>query len=371
MAENFVPGLQRAQACTVRKLRELPIPGKILVKENDVVSPQTLVAQAELPGDVQIIRIAELLGVEASDVKQGLRVAAQERVSKGQILCEHKGLFGLFRSQYPAPCDGVVEFVSESLGHLGLRLPPQHISLNAYCGGRVCKVHNSLSVEIETVATIVQGIFGVGGERSGTLHLVDVPASKKLQITDLPPNLENLIVVGGTLPNQEVLTHLAHNKASGLVVGGIDDIALCEFLGFDIGLAVTGNEEIPFSLMVTEGFGDLELSHDVLELLKPHQGKFACMNGTTQIRAGAVRPELIVPTNDQPVADLKQSGALTIGTHVRLIRVPYFGKIGELVELPVKPEKLEAGSFARVLRVRLEDGRIVTVPRANAEVLIA
>jgi hypothetical protein len=96
------------------------------------------------------------------------------------------------------------------------------------------------------------------------------------------------------------------------------------------------------------------------------------LNGTTQVRAGAVRPEIIVPgaapVESAAVTDVMARG-LTLGASVRLIRFPFFGLHGQVTELPHSLERIETGAHARVLRVRLSDGRVVTVPRANVELL--
>ena len=52
-----------------------------------------------------------------------------------------------------------------------------------------------------------------------------------------------------------------------------------------------------------------------------------------------------------------------------MIRVPLFGVYGNVVELPDSLEEIPSGARARVVRVKLEDGSIVTVPRANIELV--
>ena len=97
------------------------------------------------------------------------------------------------------------------------------------------------------------------------------------------------------------------------------------------------------------------------------------MNGATQIRAGVMRPEIVVARTAAdpapPQGARPEEGALEIGTQVRLIRDPYFGLIGGVAALPSEPAVLGSGSKARVLEVALADGRRVTVPRANIELI--
>ena len=63
------------------------------------------------------------------------------------------------------------------------------------------------------------------------------------------------------------------------------------------------------------------------------------------------------------------TGALAPGATVRVIRDPYFGRIGTVSALPLEPQVLESGSRARVLEVTFASGRGVIIPRANVELI--
>ncbi|MBX3335793.1 MAG: hypothetical protein KF876_16800, partial [Nitrospira sp.] len=91
----------------------------------------------------------------------------------------------------------------------------------------------------------------------------------------------------------------------------------------------------------------------------------------TQIRAGVIRPEIIVP---QAGAQAKgavraQREGIRLGDPVRIIRDPMFGRIGEVSGLPPELTKIPTESEVRVLEVRLSDGKTVVVPRTNIEVI--
>ncbi len=45
------------------------------------------------------------------------------------------------------------------------------------------------------------------------------------------------------------------------------------------------------------------------------------------------------------------------------------GAFGEVIDLPVELKQLESESFVRVLNVRLADGSLATIPRANVEII--
>jgi len=163
--------------------------------------------------------------------------------------------------------------------------------------------------------------------------------------------------------------------------GGIVDRDLIDFLGHDIGVAITGHEDIPITVIVTEGFGRMTMAHRTFELLQSLSGRMASINGATQIRAGVMRPEIVVPSDRrQPgpagasasggaAAGAEVSQGLVPGTRIRIIREPYFGRLAHVVELPPELQVIETEAKVRILRARLDSGEVVTVPRANVEII--
>ena len=372
MGQAFVPGLRVQSRTTLRVVRELPVQGDILVQQGDRVSAEQIVARAQLPGDVLIVRLAEKMGIEPSEVNQGLRVRVGDEVKSGQILCSHAGLFGLFRTEFPAPIEGRVDFFTERTGHLGIRLAAKAMNLTAYLAGKVVAVTPGRAVSIESQVAFVQGIFGVGGERFGRLKILDVPPNAVVTAEHLPAECRECILVGGARPTLSALQRAATLGVSGWITGSIDDGTLAGYLGYDLGIALTGDEAVPFTLIITEGFGELAIAERTMAVLGPLAGHRASMNGATQVRAGALRPEVIVTldgdvSRDEAPQDLSLS--LEIGSSVRLIRVPYFGERGRVTALPEQGVTIETGAHARVAKILLTDGREVTVPRANLELI--
>ncbi|MCB0311214.1 MAG: hypothetical protein KDD42_08260, partial [Bdellovibrionales bacterium] len=289
----------------------------------------------------------------------------------GDVICEHSGLFGMFRSVYRAPISGVVELITERTGHVALRLPSQQLQLTAYLGGRIVAIESGKSVTIRSKAALVQGIFGVGGEQVGALQAVPVSADHQITDHDIPARCAGKILFGGCRPSASALQIAEERGAKGFITGSIDDRALAVFLGYDLGIAMTGDEDLRMSLIVTEGFGTLRMSVPTLSLLKDLEGREASINGATQVRAGAVRPEVIVTDATTQTNDSAEvvSGGLEVGKRIRIIRVPYFGEFAEVIELPHEPRMIETKATTRVLRARLESGAEVIVPRANVELV--
>ena len=79
------------------------------------------------------------------------------------------------------------------------------------------------------------------------------------------------------------------------MTGGFDYDDIKALLGYEVGVAITGNEELGLTLVVTEGFGEIQMAPGTFALLKKHAGRRASINGATQIRAGVIRPEVVSP----------------------------------------------------------------------------
>jgi hypothetical protein len=373
MAHAYTPGLKVSEKAVIRKERKLPLWGDVLVNKGDRVNAEDVVARALLPGPVHPKNLAGELGIPPSELKNALIVKKGESIKKGQVIARARVFFGLFKVEATSPIDGYLEDFSEITGQVILRENPIPVEVLAYLDGVVEEVIPREGVIIRTVAGLVQGIFGVGGEKIGTLKVaVDSPYDT-LKSDRINENLKGAIVVGGRTADIEAINKAAEVGIKALVLGSIDDGVLRDFVGYDIGVAITGNENVPFTLIITEGFGDLPMAERTFNLFKKFEGLKASANGATQIRAGVQRPEVIIFRKDvdpfEEVEDKLESGHLDIGTTVRIIRDPYFGEIGTVIDLPNEPIVIETESKVRVLKVRLMDGREVVIPRANVEII--
>jgi len=373
MAHAYTPGLKVSEKAVIRKERKLPLWGDVLVNKGDRVKAEDVVARALLPGPVHPKNLAGELGIPPSELKNALIVKKGESIKKGQVIARAKVFFGLFKVEATSPIDGYLEDFSEITGQVILRENPIPVEVLAYLDGVVEEVIPREGVIIRTAAALVQGIFGVGGEKMGTLKVaVDSPYDI-LKSDRMNENLRGAIVVGGRTADIEAINKAAEVGIKALVLGSVDDGVLREFVGYDIGVAITGNENVPFTLIITEGFGDLPMAERTFNLFKKFEGLKASSNGATQIRAGVQRPEVIIFRKDvdpfEEVEDKLESGHLDTGTTVRIIRDPYFGEIGTVIDLPNEPIVIETESKVRVLKVRLMDGREVVIPRANVELI--
>ena len=377
MGHAYTPGLTVTEQTVIRKPRLLPIPGTVLAKAGDRVQAETVVARAELPGKVHVVNVANLLGVAPDEIKDYLIKKEGDPVQQDEVIAENKPLIKWFKTEVRSPIQGRLESVSTITGQVLLREPPRLLERLAYVDGTVVDLLPAQGVTVETRCSIVQGIFGIGGETWGELVMAADSPDKTLSATQLLPSMKSKIVVGGAFLGIETMNRARAIGVAGLVVGGIHDKDLRELLGYDLGVAITGTEQVGFTLVITEGFGTIPMASKTFELLARHAGQKASLSGATQIRAGVIRPEILIPlTSDQQSAG-SPGGAVTttersgirIGDHVRIIRDPLFGRIGQVVALPTDLKQIETESVVRVLEVKFADGTSAVIPRANVEII--
>lgn len=374
MAHAYTPGLRVAGHTTLRKERRLPIAGDVLVEKGASVRAEDVVAQAELPGDVHTVNVVNQLAISPDQLGHYMRKEVGDAVARDEVIAETRPLIKWFRSVARSPIDGTVETISAVTGQVLLRAAPQPVSVRAYIDGTVVDVHEGEGVVVETSGAFVQGILGIGGEVTGEVAVAGDAPDAVIEPGDLSEDLAGKVVVAGALITTEVYERAAGIGIAALVCGGFHDQDLRGLLGYDLGVAITGHEELRPILIMTEGFGRIAMAEGTYELLASHAGHRASANGATQIRAGVLRPEIIIPATgaraprERPSEEMVATG-LTAGSAVRIIRQPGFGRLGTVKRLPSGVEAVESEARVRVVEVEFPDGQAVTVPRANVEAI--
>ncbi|WP_447980587.1 hypothetical protein [Candidatus Nitrospira bockiana] len=375
MGHSYTPGLTVTEHTVVRKRRLLPIPGSVLVRSGDRVQADTVVARTELPGKVHAVNVANLLGVAPDEIGDYLTKKTGEPVGKDEVIAANKPFISWFKTEVRSPIAGTLDSVSTVTGQVLLREPPKSLDLLGYLDGVVVEVHPGQGVTVETACTLIQGIFGIGGETWGQVVVAVGAPDDALTPERITPSMKGQIVVGGSFLGADTMQRAKDIGVAGLVIGGIHDKDLRELLGYDLGVAITGTERVGFTLVLTEGFGTIPMAAKTFRLLQAHAGQKASLSGATQIRAGVIRPEIIIAKADGAAgvsagAGVETArGGLKIGDQVRIIRDPLFGRIGQVAALPPDLTKIETESEVRVLQVRFPDQSVATIPRANVEII--
>jgi len=378
MAQAYTPGLKVTDKMVLHKSRTLPLKGEVLVKEGDMVKAEDIVAKTDLPGGIHIINVMNILGCEAKEVPEYMLKNEGDKITEGEIIAETKPLLPFLKfmaAKVKSPIDGSIERVSSVTGQVLLREPPQPVTIKAYVDGNISKIIPQEGVVVEVVCSFIQGIFGIGGETNGELFIAVSNPSDELKPDAITAAHAGKIVVCGRYVDIEVFKKARTVGVRGLIAGGFGDKDLKELLGYDLGVAITGHEHVGLSLVVTEGFGRIAMAHKTFSLLKEREGLRTSISGATQIRAGVIRPEIIIPLDAKTAAaTVKQEaesapGGVKEGDPVRIIREPNFGRLAKVKRLIPELTVVESETKVRVMEVEFDDGTSFIVPRANIEII--
>ena len=377
MTHAYTPGLRLSEKLLIRKSRNLPLPGDVIVKKGNTVKSDDIVARTNLPGKVHAVNVVNRLAILPTDLRKNMLKKEGDSVVKDEPIAETSPFIKMFKSICLSPITGIIESISDITGQVLLREPPKPVQITAYVDGKVVETIENEGVVIETNATFIQGIFGIGGETTGELQIVVNSPDDIVKPEDIKEVHRGKIIAGGSIIYSDAIKKALDTGVKGIVVGGIRDKEINELLGYDLGVAITGSEDINITIIITEGFGQIGMAQRTFDMIKLREGSVASINGATQIRAGVVRPEIIIPYNDEDTsgnsdesgsADGKSAG-ISIGDQIRIIRNPKFGMLGTVKSLPSKLQTIETEAMARVLEVKFSDGQTSIVPRANIEAI--
>ena len=103
----------------------------------------------------------------------------------------------------------------------------------------------------------------------GELALAAAGPDGVLKPGDLSSDHAGKIVVADGLIGRAAFDRAAEIGVAALVCGGFHDSDLRDLLGYDLGVAITGHEDIRPILIITEGFGDIAMAERTFSI-DPH-----------------------------------------------------------------------------------------------------
>ena len=333
---------------------------------------------AQKAAPVVIVNVSKKLDIPPMLLRAYMRYREGDEVRQGAIIADSQGGFGL--EYCYAPTAGVIEKICTKTGAVTIVRPTKSTEVDAYLLGRVAEVFPETGARVEATAAYVQGLFGLGFENHGVLRVVAKSPEAIITADDLTPDLAEAIVVGGANITLEAMRKAVDLGVAGIITGGANHADLAGLLGQELGVGITGQEDLALTVILTEGFGTMPMASDTFELLKSAEGRLASVNGSTQVRAGAIRPEIIIPSLDddgaappRPVEEClheleHERGDAVLGSKVRIVRNPKFGQWGTVVALPDDPVAYETEAKLLSAEVELSDGQRIFVPLANLEI---
>ncbi|MFU8773286.1 MAG: hypothetical protein ACNA8H_12805, partial [Anaerolineales bacterium] len=128
--------------------------------------------------------------------------------------------------------------------------------------------------------------------------------------------------------------------------------------------------EMPFPIILIDGFGEASMNSAGYNLLKANDEREVVVNAERFDRWESKRPEIIIPIPEQelPPEPIWMT-ELSPNQTVKIIQGPNRAEVGLLVTIRKKLEVFPSGMRAAAGVVRLEKGETVVVPLANIEIL--
>jgi len=306
---SFLSGPHLLRNALIERVRNLPFGGEILVTEGEIVRPETVVAHLNPRGYLHFINVAKELDIPFHLAAQCVVKAEGEPVRRGEVVAVRPAALGFFFQECRSPADGVIEKIYPS-GHVTVRSHP--VPVSASLSGRVVEAVPGDRVTILTAGTLVQGVFGLGGETHGLLHV----------LTRGPAGIPaGAVVVTPHRATGDLIRTCIDAGARALVAPGCH-LRELEILGCrpapDNPDPFGRGARVPLTLVLTEGFGDTVMSDRLYRALVSLDGREASVSGYTQLRAGVERPEVVVPTGEPPAGRPAGAEPIHIGRRTRI-----------------------------------------------------
>lgn len=332
-----------ASGVTIRRRRNLPVPGKLLVRMGQRIQATEAVATTHLfPGFVWI-DLARGLGIKPGRVDQYIQVQEGEQIFTGDVLA---GPVGLMRRVFRSPWTGKV--LKLKAGKALLETEREPYTLKAGYSGVVTDLIDNQGVVIDSTGTVIQGVWGNDRFAMATIVFHTKSPVQVLSADNLGPHLENSIVIAGHCEHVESLEKSASLPVKGLVLASLNPRLAPAVLKMDI------------PIMVVEGFGKHpynSLAFQMLRSLDQHEG---IING---------RDLMVVAGNPEWTEPVSAFAPLEQDQRVRLTSGPYFGKLG-ILEGFISQNDHRLGIKVQAGEIKLENGERLVQPLRNLEIIV-
>ena len=348
---------------TIERRRMLPVAGTVLVRSGQEVGASDVIATADVFAEHISLDLARGLGVPKAQVAELMQRKIGDKVAKGAVIASRPGVVSrVVRS----PKAG--KLVAVGGGQALLQVSRKPFELRAGIPGRIFKVEPDYGAIIRMTGSWIEGVWGNGRLGVGGLYVAASTPDHVLSARDLDPSRRGQIVLAGHCAEADVLETVLQLKMRGLVLGSLTT-RLRPMAA-----------QMPYPIMVLEGFGNIPINSIAYRLLSTSAEREITLNAAQFNRSTGDRPEIVIPASSDIDAPMPmQMVNLDIGNQVRILRDPYMGMVGSVTGL-LGVRRLENGLHAETAEVTLDteantndDEPVleekVVVPLANLEII--
>lgn len=234
--------------------------------------------------------------------------------------------------------------------------------------GHVSAVTVGQSVTVEGVATLLNGVVGVGGPTAGPLYAI--PRGESLAVAHIP---HGCVLLHPARAPLMLLQRALASGAAGVIAPSATALELEAFARADLMTLLEGlappTEPQPLTVVLTEGVGEAMMDVTLWHLLTRRLGDVALLNGQT-LPQRAIRPEILLalPEGTAPFQPPLPS-ALVVGALVRVWAGPARGARGRIAYLFTHELRTGSGQWEQCAQLQLDDGAMLIAPLQQLDVV--
>lgn len=347
--------VQISAVTKIRRHRELPVAGKVVVRQGQKVEARDSIAEAVLSPEHILLDIARQLNLTPQKADEHIQREAGEMVNEDDLIA---GPIGMTRRVVRAPRDGQIILAGDGQVLIEVTRPPYQV--RAGMPGTVTDLIPNRGAVIETNGALVQGVWGNGQTEFGLMQSKLESRQDELTPDQLDVSLRGVFILGGHCADRKVLHKAANIPLRGLILASLKTSL--------VPLA----QKMPYPILVTDGFGPHPMNVMSYNVLTTNDGREISVNAEPLDRFHGNRPEIVIPLNvsEEPQTGPELGEDFATGQKVRLVRAPFLGAIGSIESLPAEPKIFPSGIRAMAAQVNLSNDERVTVPLANLERVI-
>ncbi len=340
-------------AAEIQRERLMPVGGRIVARRGQQVSPVDVVAEYMLQPEHLLLDIGRGLGLSPKEADHYIQRRAGDEVGEGDVIA---GPVGIGRRVVRTPSSGTV--VVTGGGQVLLQLDGEFTELKAGYSGVVTDIVDDRGVVIDSIGSLIQGVWGNGKINFGLLNLLAHSPDELVTPAMMEVRLRGSVVMACYCEDEKVLTSAEELPIRGMVLASMDSALIPAAM------------KASYPIVLVEGFGKLPMNQDAFDILISGAMREASVIAEPLDRITNTRPEVVIALPEGvPPEILTETIAFEIGQTVRVVSPPYKSLVGKLTNLQPGLSVLPSGLRAQTAGVRLLNGDIVQVPLANLEVI--
>jgi hypothetical protein len=337
----------------IQRERMMPTAGRIIARRGQQVRPSDVVAEAMLRPEHLLLDIGLGLGLPTKEADHYIQRRAGDEVGEGDVIA---GPVGIGRRVVRAPKSGTV--VVAGGGQVLLQLEGEFSELKAGYSGIVSDIIGDRGVVIESVGSLIQGVWGNGKTNFGLINVLAKAVDDVVTPEMMELSLRGSVLVGCYCESEKVLRSAEDLPIRGMILASLDSSLV------DVALKMS------YPILLIEGFGKLPMNPDAFKILTASAMREAAVNAESWDRIGNSRPEVVITLPEGSLPEIPSEGvSFSVGQTVRVVSPPYKCMFGTLTNLPQSLSVLPSGLRAQLAEVRLLNGDTIQVPMANLEII--